>query len=104
MRAGRMDRRITIEVNTPGTNEFNEPVESWATLAVVWADYRPQRGDEWYQSEREVETEVARFFIRFRSDVSPLNRHQFDGKVWDIIYAREIGRKDGLELMCNHVL
>ena len=40
MDAGQLDRRITIEQLGDTRDEFNEPVQTWTTLAEVWAGFR----------------------------------------------------------------
>lgn len=39
--AGKLDQRITIEQKSITRNSIGEEVESWSTLATVWAGYRP---------------------------------------------------------------
>lgn len=104
--AGKLDRRITIERFTPTRNEFNEPVETWATLATVWA----QRKD----SSDVVKTELlgaeqmgayllTHFVVRSSSvtkTVTPVDRINYDGHTWNIKGTKETaeGRNRFIEI------
>lgn len=104
--AGKLDRRITIERFTSTRNEFNELVETWATLATVWA----QRKD----SSDVVKTELlgaeqlsayllAHFVIRSSTvtkTVTPVDRINYNGHIWNIKGAKETaqGRNRFIEI------
>lgn len=95
MRAGKLDRRVTIRRMTgTTTNEFNEPVEVWADVATVWAQQRPNRGSERFAAEQQAGTAVMTFHIRYRSDVSAMDRLIYEGRSYEIVAPpREIGRR-----------
>ncbi|WP_412178370.1 phage head closure protein [Rhizobium sp. PL01] len=95
MRAGKLDRRVTIRRMT-GTvaNEFNEVVEVWADVATVWAQQRPNRGSERFAAEQQAGTAVMTFHIRHRSDVTVMDRLVYEGRTYEIVAPpREIGRR-----------
>lgn len=101
MRAGELDRRIVIQTNTPVADATGEPVESWGTLATVWAKFEPLRGVERFAAEQ-VHAELdAKFTIRHRTDVGPKQRISWDGETWDIEAALEFGRRAWLQLLCS---
>lgn len=101
MQAGRMDRRITIERFTVTKNAFNEDVEAWAPLVTVWASKEDIRdGERWAAAEVSAEI-TTRFRIRYSSqvaDVNPKDRLLFDGREYNIVAVKEIGRREGLEI------
>lgn len=104
MEAGKLDRRITIQRATISQNDLGEEVEVWADLATVWAAAKPVSDGE--RRERMVSGEVSasaetRFTIRWSSTVegvNPKDRISYDGIVWDIWSAKEIGRRVGIEI------
>ena len=99
MRSGEMDRRIVIEQNTPVADATGDPVDSWATLATVWADLRNIRGAETFDDDREQASRQTTFRIRWRSDIDDTKlRINYDGRIWDIISISEIGRQAGLDI------
>lgn len=103
LNAGDLDRRIVIETPTAAVSDRGAPSDSFATLATVWAKYRPKYGREaLVGGGAEISADAdAVFTIRWRSDVGVLERVQFDGRVWDILSAIEFGRQVGLELVCK---
>lgn len=91
-RAGKFDRRITIERATMTTNSFNEQVPVWSTLATVWADKQDTSASENYKAS-EVGAEIStRFVIRFSSTVASVDakdRILYDNRIYDIKAVRE---------------
>ena len=97
-RIGLLDRRVTIQSNTPTTDGAGQEVESWSTVATVWMGVKPQRGGERFQAHQVLGKAVTTFQARHRTDVTVLNRLQYNGQDWDIHDVREIGRKRGIEI------
>lgn len=101
LRAGRLDRRIVIQVATKTRGAAGGESKSWATLATVWAEYKPVRGTEEFRGvERYSEVEV-KFLIRHRSDVTPQNRITYGGKTYDIVEVLPVGRNEALEILAK---
>lgn len=103
LRAGKLDREITLEFKTSGQSGSGEPTEDWVTIPPVnvWADVRPLSGREFYAAAaaQMVADEVLVFTIRFRSDVRPgVARVQYQGRTYNLRRVAELGRQEGLEL------
>jgi len=160
MRAGRMDRIVSLYQSSTTTNDFGEEIATliplclvgaekatgtltvgvlyqitatatnyfytgckvgdvWAaTLATActatnkvkpvtrgyreWAERLELRGDERWNAQQVVAGLSCKYRIRYRSDVGPLNvLIDSDSREYDIEAALELGRKDGLELLCS---
>lgn len=101
MRAGKLDRRVTIRRASVTYDAFNNPVETWADAATVWAQQRPNRGGERFTAQEIAGAAVMTFHIRHRSDVTVKDRIQYDGREWDIRDVREIGRRVVTEIDCT---
>lgn len=106
MKFGRMDSRITIQRATTTTDLYGQRVESWGTLATVWADviYREGSGNESIASEQVFSKQPVHFVIRYGStwaDVNPKDRVSYNSKAYNIEAVQEIGRNDGLRLTCT---
>ncbi|MBN8959082.1 MAG: phage head closure protein [Rhizobiales bacterium] len=114
MRAGRLDRKITIQRKTVTQSSSGAPIETWAAISHRrWASYRPVRGDERFGGEQWAASEQVEFSIRYSSDVadlSPLDRVIYpapdvdtptpaDNTIFDIMAVQEIGRREGLRLV-----
>lgn len=85
MRAGRLNTRVGILRKTRATNTFGEEIETWNTIATVWAEIVPLRGAERFaamQTVAQIETKVR---IRYRKGLTPLDRLYFWEKQHDIV-------------------
>jgi len=101
MRAGRLDRRIVIQRAISSADAFNQPVETFSTLATVWAEAIPVNDGERMKAGQTLADKMIRFTIRYSStvdNVDPRDRIVFDGRTYDIAGVKEIGRREGLEI------
>lgn len=117
MRAGRLDRLVTIQRKTSTISHSGAVQESWATHGALRraAYMAPVRGDERFSNPQVNALEQTEFRIRYSADVvdlspqdriiypaldeaSPLNspttRH-----VYDVLAVHEIGRREGLQII-----
>lgn len=101
MRAGRLDRRVTIQQRTLERNAYGEQVETWSTLATVWGQRQDLRGREFYAARQVVAEVTTVFRLRYRTDVTVLNRLVCEGVTYDINQVSELGRHDGLEILAT---
>jgi SPP1 family predicted phage head-tail adaptor len=104
MEAGRMDRRVTLRRATAAPDAFNEPVQSWANLATVWAEARPISDRERIAAAEVAASITHRFTIRWSAalaDLSPRDRLIFEGREFDISAVKEIGRREGIEITAS---
>lgn len=103
MRAGRLDRRITIQGKSITQSDSGEEVVTWGVVATVWAEKIENRGDERFAARQIVGHAVRTFRFRWSdtvSEVSTEHRIVFDGRSFDITDVREIGRREGIEVDC----
>ena len=101
IRAGSLDRRITVQQATTTLDSFGEPIKAWADLCTVWAQVKPVGGNERFQGQQ-VNPEVdTRFIIRYRTDVRVAQRVVYDGEQYDVLGILEIGRHAGQELLAK---
>lgn len=120
MRAGRLDRTITIQRRTVTNSDTGAQVETWATLvnrlpAGLWT---PRQGSEVFSEPQLVARERVEWLIRYSSnvaDLSPLDRVVYpalgadspedtpaERNVYDIVAvheAHELGRNVALRLV-----
>ena len=102
MKPERLDRKITLQRFTYTTDPGSgEQVKTWSTLAAVWASKRDVSDSERVASA-EVSAEIGtRFQIRWDSawsDLNPKDRVVYDGRTYDIVGVKELGRREGLEI------
>jgi SPP1 family predicted phage head-tail adaptor len=101
--SGDMNRRITLQRATVDRNGFNEPVETWGTLAVVWAKKSDVSAAEAMRAQEVGAELTTRFRIRYDSawaDLNPNDRLLFKGVVHNITGVREKDANRWLEVDC----
>lgn len=98
---GNLDRRITIQGNTPTASDSGGDVDNWADVATVYAEKVENRGDERFATQQLVGHAVVTFRIRWSDTVKVVtDKHRivFDGRTYNITAVREIGRREGIEM------
>lgn len=101
MRAGKLDRRITLERFTSTPDAYNEPVLTWTALATRAASYEPLSDGEKFSASETAANTSARFVIRYSAavaDLDPKDRLVFDGVTYEIVRVKHIGRREGIEI------
>jgi len=104
MNIGHMDRRIALQSTTLTTNDYGQRVASWATYATVWASIKYKGGSEKVTDDQVGSTQTVDFTIRYSTDVSGVkasHRLVYNSQNYEILYVQEIGRKEGLILVCE---
>lgn len=101
LRSGDLDRMITIERASESRDSFNSVVKTWAPLATVCAAKEDIRDAERVASQEVGAEMTTRFRIRHSTDIAdvdPKDRIVFQGRVFDIVAVKEIGRQEGIEI------
>lgn len=99
MRAGRLNRRITIQQVTETQDTYNAITRTWATYKTVWAEVVPKSGREYLNQAETVTQSDVLFRIRFITGVTTKMRISYDSNIYDIQSISEIGYKEGLEII-----
>ena len=103
MRAGRMDKRITIQQVTETQDGYGDPADSWAAYKTVWAEVLEKRGREYFNNPETVAAAPAVFRIRYLAGVTRKMRISYDSETYDIESIAMIGRKEGLEIIATAI-
>lgn len=99
MRAGRLDRSITIQRSTYEVNEYGSPIYSWTDVATLRAQLLEGRTEEYLANGGGADDKtLAVFRTRFLAGVTNADRVSYGGNVFNIREVKEIGRRKGLEL------
>lgn len=107
MKASGRDRQIKIERYTVSTNELNEEVKTWATLATPLAAKGYRKASENQVAAETSAIRMLRFEILWTSTLAGLNAKDriecpLDSSVYfDISEVNEIGRHEGLEIFAT---
>jgi len=84
LNAGTLDKRITIQQVQQSQDGTGQPIETWSTLATVWAGIIDSRGDERFRAGQEGANVTRIFRVRYRSDLDEQMRILYDGRYYDI--------------------
>ncbi len=104
IRAGDLDRRVTIQrCQRAQIAGSGETISVWSDIVTVAATVRQANGREFLAGSAIVGEQRAVFVVRFRADVSQLDRIAYGGRTFDIDDIREIGRREGLEIHAKAV-
>jgi len=101
---GEFDRIITIQRAVESTDSIGTVTQSWVDIGAVYASVIPMTGTEVFRSGMTSAAEVARFRLWFVSGLTPKDRISYDGKIWNIKYLREIGRRCLHEVLAEAAL
>lgn len=116
MRAGRLDRRITIQRKGGTASASGEPGDDWTTLVNRRpASMSPVRGEERFGDPQVAAHEQVEFRIRWSQDVSgllPQDRIIYPAlsedspdddaltrSTYNVLAVHEIGRREGLQII-----
>ena len=114
MRAGILDRLITIQRNTSSTGPDGHPTDSWTTVDPLRrpAALKPVSGEERFTAPQFVAREQVTFQIRYDASVvslNPLDRIIYPAlsadsppvtrEVYDVVSVDEVGRREGLLIL-----
>ncbi|MBX9452644.1 MAG: phage head closure protein [Mesorhizobium sp.] len=98
MRAGKLDRAITIERKTETVTPSGSVVTAWTNIATVRAEIVQQSASEFLTGFGEAETGTIIFRIRYLAGITTADRITYEGTAYNIKEIAEIGRRRGLEL------
>lgn len=99
---GKLDRRVTLLAPLTTRDAAGGVVNSWSTVATVWAEFTPQSGREIQQAGQLLALAAATFRIRYRSDIAATWRLVLDGTVYELAAPPvEVGRRVYLDLVAR---
>jgi SPP1 family predicted phage head-tail adaptor len=103
MRAGLMDKRITIQTATRTLDPvFGSEVLTWVTFAVVWAAINDVNSVERVNNEIRTLTRVTMIQIRYLPGLTADMRVVLpDNRILAITSIAEINRRKGWKLVCE---
>ena len=100
MRAGRLDKTLTIERVTTIVDEYGTPVDGWATVATVRAQRVRLNVEEQLRAFGNTAEAVAVFRIRHMDGLTLADRITCDGETFDLKGIEPLGRREGMDLRC----
>lgn len=98
MRAGKLDKEISVGRRTDVVDEYGTPRPTWTPLATLRAEVLQQSAREFFANGAASTETLAVFKTRFVAGLTSSDQITYDGKTYDITEVKEIGRRRGLEL------
>lgn len=98
MRAGTLDRTITIQRSTEARDDLGAVTEAWAPVTSLRAALIQASTTEFLQGAGLQGEAAVIFRTRFLDGVTVRDRVLFEGAAHDIKEVKEIGRRRGLEI------
>ena len=99
---GRLDKRITIFRQTDEKDQYNEPLDIWLPVVILWAAVEPLRGREYFAAMAEHADVTTRIRIRYREGIDRTMRARCGNTKFEILHIihPEFNRRE-LQLMCK---
>jgi len=103
LRAGDLNRRITIQMRRPGRNELGEELVSWVDLAAdVPAGLLVLSGKEYAVSSGEISRAQVSMRVRWRTDVTAKMRVLYAGGIYNIeAVLPDLAGREYVDLACS---
>lgn len=100
MRAGKLDKSITIERSAAVIDDYGVPSEGWTTLTTVRAQVIQSSTEEFLKGYGETSETAIIFRIRHMGGLTLADRVTYEGRPHDLKEIKELGRRAGLDLRC----
>ncbi|WP_035061023.1 phage head closure protein [Andreprevotia chitinilytica] len=102
MRAGKLNKRITLQRRSAGKDEYGAPLNRWESLTPIWADIRFTSGKEAIAAGAEASTAAASIRIRYRTGITAAMRVVYGTMILNIkAVLPDLARKEYLDLVCE---
>ena len=103
MRAGNLDRLIEIQCRSTGIDLYGTPINVWTTFATMRAQLIQIATDNTEGARGNVSDQVVTFRTRWLDGVSLENQVVYNGQTYFLKNIKELGRRVGLDLICERV-
>lgn len=105
MRAGRLNKYVTIQEPIAITNDYGEQETMWVEFEKVWAGVSPLRGREFFEAQQISNANSIRVTIRYISTLKDTFRILYGEKILQIKAIIDSNEKHTYqELMCEEIV
>lgn len=98
MRAGKLDKLITIERSTHEIDRYGNPVYTWVKLADLRAQVVQASTEEFIRAYGAIDETLIIFRTHYFEGILNSDSISFEGMFFNIKETKEIGRRQGLEI------
>lgn len=101
---GRLNRRVSLMVQTSAADAIGQPMDTWTEHAKAWADIKTKTGMESLRADRPTSEVEASIRLRYRTDLTAGMRVHHGATVYhvDAVLPDEAGR-EWVDLACKVV-
>lgn len=85
MNPGRLRHRVQIQQHSTGQSASGAVVDTWTTLATVWASVQPLLGREFWQARQENAVVSTKIRMRWNGVLQPRHRIVHAGRWFDVV-------------------
>lgn len=103
MKAGELDRRITLYQPTTVRTATGATTTTYAEAATVWARVRASTASEQIRNGLTSAAAPHAIRIRYRTDVDETWRIGFEGRTLEIGSVIEFGRREALDIVATEL-
>jgi head-tail adaptor len=103
MRSGNLDRVIQIQRSTTALDMNGAPMRTWTLVATMRAQKLENATDNRESDRGDTTDNVITFRMHWIDGVTLENRVTYQDQPFKIMTIKEIGRRVGLDIMCERV-
>ena len=103
MKAGKLDRRLSVKTSTFAQDAAGQPVATETTLATIWAHKMEQRPSEVFNAGSDKVLEQIIFQVRYRTDITTSMVVVYKTNRFEIKGITEVGRNNRMNLICERM-
>lgn len=102
--SGSLDRSVSLLRAVVSRDEMNAEQKTWPVFATVRASRVDLSDSERVRAAQVGSSVTTRFVIRWSRrvfDLNPRDQLQCEGRLYDIVHVKELGRRVALEITAN---
>jgi len=104
MRAGRLNKYVTIQEPIRLTNDYGEEEIKWIEFSKVWAGVSPLSGREFFNMQQVNNANIIRVTIRYISNIKDTFRILYGDRILPIKHIIDKNEKHTYqELICEEI-
>lgn len=84
------NRRIEIQSKSITYDSYNQPIETWTKVSIIWASVVTTGGGEFYAAQKLNATTQAVFKIRYGNGVTVFDRILYNGRIFEILAVNDV--------------
>ena len=106
--ARRLRRKITVQNVTESKDSYGQPIETWSTYAIRYADVMPTSGREYVTAQQRFAEEITLLRIRYDSttkNITPKMRVKYGTRTLNIesaINEQELNKH--IQILCREAV